>query len=96
MRLSPDELRLVLVVCAIAFVSGGVGALVGALRGRAAFGFFLGLILGPLGWLFTMLMPDNRRQCPACRGPVHPEATRCRHCSAELPPILKRELRRVI
>lgn len=33
-------------------------------------------------------MPDDDRSadsgCPHCFGPVHPDATRCRHCGAQL------------
>lgn len=30
-------------------------------------------------------MPPGRVPCPWCRGPVHPIASRCRHCHSELP-----------
>lgn len=67
-----------------AFYSGGIGVLVGRWRGREAFGFFMGL------------MPDARRKCPECRGPVPYEARRCRHCASEIPAFAPRENRRVI
>jgi hypothetical protein len=42
-------------------ISGLIGAAIGQARGRAAAGLLWGLILGPLGWLITLLGPNYRK-----------------------------------
>jgi hypothetical protein len=36
-------------------VGGGVGALIGSTKDHAKSGFWLGLFLGPIGWIITAL-----------------------------------------
>ena len=67
-----------LVVCA------WVGSALGAARGRGFFGFMVGLLLGPIGWLFVLLLPREVRRCHACMEVVHPKAQKCRCCGCEL------------
>ena len=40
-----------------------VGLLIGRSRGRGTLGLILGLVLGPVGWLITALLP-KREQVP--------------------------------
>lgn len=61
-----------------------IGSLVGLARGRLFFGFFLGLLLGPIGWIIVALCTDLRHKCPACFGSIDPRATVCRHCGTRL------------
>jgi hypothetical protein len=59
--------------------------------------FFLSLIGSPaLAWLLLLALghatPDiaTHQQCTSCMEWVHPQATRCRFCSAELSSSVKR------
>lgn len=45
-----------------------IGGYIGSFRGRAGFGCFLGLLIGPLGWVIVLLMPDARVK-PSERNP---------------------------
>lgn len=40
-------------------IGGGIGYLLASGRGRGTAGFFLGFILGPLGWIFAAVLPAN-------------------------------------
>jgi hypothetical protein len=62
---------------------GGIGALIGRARGRISSGLVWGVLLGPLGWLVTALLPDHRLECPLCKGTVPQGAVRCMHCGYE-------------
>lgn len=61
-----------------------VGALIGRLRGRAGLGCLLGFLLGPLGWVITLLCADARPRCRECRGVVPADARKCLHCGTDL------------
>jgi hypothetical protein len=63
---------------------GGIGAVIGNVRGRPGDGFGLGLMLGPLGWIITLCLPHAGLKCPECMGVVPAAARRCRHCGSEL------------
>jgi len=66
----------------------GIGAALVA-QSRGADGclwFGLGVLLGPFGLAFAFASGTDRK-CPYCRGRVHPEATRCPKCQAELAPV---------
>jgi hypothetical protein len=56
----------------------------GSSRGRGAFGFTLGLLLGPLGCLIVLLLPKDGRKCPFCLGVIPKEAVTCMHCAKDL------------
>ena len=43
-------------------ISGLIGAAIGQARGRAGAGLIWGLILGPLGWLITLLGPNYKKR----------------------------------
>jgi hypothetical protein len=65
-------------------LSAVVGALIGQSKGRPTAGAFWGLLLGPLGWLVVVSVPDERAKCPECLGFVPDGARKCQHCSSPL------------
>lgn len=67
-----------------ALVSAGIGAVIGNFKRQSQAGFWLGLLLGPIGWIIVMLMPETGRQCPECKGGVPNDARKCRHCGSSL------------
>ncbi len=73
---------------AIAFtiVCGVVGALIGKHKNAIARDVFLGLLLGPIGWVISLLLPARKPKpkCPACGKPVETGDKHCRHCGAAL------------
>src|SRR5215510_9361561 len=62
-----------------------VGAAIGNTRGRSGEGLFLGLLLGPIGWIIVLCLPREGRRCPFCLGVVPDRAVKCLHCSSDLP-----------
>jgi hypothetical protein len=60
-------------------VCGGVGFLIGRSRDQAASGIIWGAILGPIGWIVVLCLPDNRPKCPECKGMIPFGAKRCLH-----------------
>jgi hypothetical protein len=68
-----------------AVVMGGIGAAIGARKARTGFGFVLGALVGPIGWLIVLIMPSNQPKCPACKGDVIKGATKCKNCGSDLP-----------
>jgi hypothetical protein len=64
-----------------ALICGGIGALLGRLRSRITAGFWLGFLLGPVGWLLVGFLEDKTLRCPECFGTVLSGSTRCRHCA---------------
>jgi uncharacterized membrane protein YeaQ/YmgE (transglycosylase-associated protein family) len=70
---------------AVWILSGFVGWCAGYLKGNTTAGLFLGLLLGPIGWLIVMVLPDRQLRCGQCCGVVSNEASRCRHCGERLP-----------
>ena len=67
-------------------VCGIVAAMIGSGKGATGSGFFLGLILGPLGILIAIFMKGNRRKCPSCHEVIDPTAMKCPKCQADLTP----------
>jgi DNA-directed RNA polymerase subunit RPC12/RpoP len=63
-------------------VGGLVGALIGATRNNREAGFFLGLLLGPLGWIIAFFV-DARATCAQCKEPINEGATKCPHCGCD-------------
>jgi hypothetical protein len=60
-----------------------VGVIIGSRRNCMLFGFLVGLLLGPLGWVLALLS-DNRQKCPDCLGRLPDGARRCQHCGVLL------------
>lgn len=67
-------------------VCGVVGALIGKYKNAVARDVFLGLLLGPIGWIVSLLLPAHkpRPKCVACGKFVDPGDRHCRHCGAAL------------
>ena len=63
---------------------GTIGGLIGRSKDRTAEGVFLGFLLGPIGWVWTLCLADYRSQCPSCLGRLNTGATRCCHCGQNI------------
>jgi hypothetical protein len=83
--MNDDEIFLGSVAAAILF-STLLGWAIGSARGRAGFGFTLGLLLGPIGCLVVLLLPavERGRRCPFCQGVIPAAAVTCMHCTRDL------------
>ena len=57
-----------------------IGSLIGAARGRRLLGWLLGLLLGPIGWLIVLTLPDARARCRECGAVLNRGARRCAGC----------------
>jgi hypothetical protein len=64
------------------------GWAIGSEKARGAEGFWLTLLLGPLGLLITALLKseadDGLKPCPACAERIQPNAKVCRFCGHEV------------
>ncbi len=65
-------------------ISPVIGALIGNAQGRPGAGAIWGLLLGPLGWLLMVAVPDIRPKCPECGGVVVSGVRRCKNCGTQL------------
>ena len=67
------------VVCAL------VGALIGKYKNAVVRDTLLGLALGPIGWLISLLLPKAaaKPSCRACGKPVEAGDKYFRHCGAK-------------
>jgi len=46
-------------------ITGAIGAYVGRTKGRQTEGMLFGILLGPLGWIIVLLMPENKSSHPS-------------------------------
>lgn len=75
----------------IALCCGIASAMIASSKGRNAAGwFFLGLILGPFGLVFALIVgkegPSNEeRRCPYCAEFIKKGAIVCKHCGRDMP-----------
>ena len=67
-------------------VCGVVGALIGRYKNAVARDVALGLLLGPIGWVISLILPARMPQpkCRACGKSVDVGDKHCRHCGASL------------
>jgi hypothetical protein len=64
-----------------------VGYVIGAPKDREWAGFFLGLLLGPIGWLIVALSaPKPHLRCPHCGGAIAAGYPVCKNCGRDLRP----------
>jgi RNA polymerase subunit RPABC4/transcription elongation factor Spt4 len=63
---------------------GIVGAMIGSRKGAGCAGFLLGIFLGPIGIIISIVMKGNRKSCPYCKELVQAEALKCPKCGAAL------------
>ena len=59
---------------------GAIGALFGWRRQRVVFGFVIGVLLGPIGWMLILILPPRILKCPHCKGVLEFHAGRCSFC----------------
>lgn len=88
----------ILLVLILWIVFGIIAAVIASEKGRSGCGgFALGVLLGPFGILWALLMRRDQaniddtalksgemKKCPACTELVRVEATKCRHCGEDL------------
>ncbi len=65
-------------------VSAAIGAFCGSFKRNSLYGFLLGALIGPLGWIVVLLLPTKGPLCPSCKAAYNPGATRCCHCGSEI------------
>ena len=68
------------IVCAL------VGALIGKYKNAVVRDTLLGVALGPIGWIISLLLPAVKAKpaCPACKRVVDASDRHCRYCGAAL------------
>ena len=64
-------------------ICGPLGLIAGLMKDRVLEGLFAGLLLGPFGLLWIVLI-GGRKTCPFCRNRVHDKAVVCQHCQRDL------------
>jgi len=81
-----DDAISVLLVLGLPLINGLIGAIIGDRKGRQGAGFFLGILIGPIGWLAVGFGPDfsKKTTCPFCAEDIKPEACICKHCGRDL------------
>lgn len=67
---------------------GFLGVIISKEKSRLA-GFFLGLILGPLGLLIAIAIrlqqkKDKQKTCLFCKKSIHVDALKCPYCQSDL------------
>ena len=74
-----------------AFICAMIGGGIGSNKNNGLGGFFLGGLLGPIGWVIVLMLPDpTMSECPECKGKCPGEAKRCRHCGVEFSTLVRR------
>ncbi len=63
---------------------GIIGAMIGSRKGAGCGGFLLGILLGPLGVIISIVMTGDRKPCPYCKELIQKDAVKCPKCGAGL------------
>lgn len=66
------------------FIWGVLSAIVANRKKNPLLGFLAGILLGPIGFLFSFFVTDKRRKCPECGGTIPDAVKRCKHCGVTL------------
>ncbi len=67
-----------------------VGILIGLRKKQVVSGAVWSLLLGPIGWIIVLALPNRGRKCPFCGGALASEdAVKCVHCGSDIPPVEK-------
>jgi hypothetical protein len=62
-------------------ISGAIGSAVGGRRDNSTIGLFLGIFLGPIGWIIAAIL-DYPEKCAVCGGGIPKNVAICKHCGS--------------
>lgn len=66
-------------------IFGGIGHAIGKSKKREDDGLMWGILLGPLGWIITALLPEKFDwECPYCDMGLKKKSRICHNCHSEL------------
>src|SRR5665811_1329100 len=75
---------LILVMLFSAVLFGIPSGIIGARKGMAGGGFWLGFLLGPIGLIIALVARGNRIPCSSCKELIQPDAKVCPRCQREV------------
>lgn len=84
------EIQGIMEILAWVIIGSLIGGFIGSAKNQASTGVWLGLLLGPLGWIIVAVLPAvSAAQCPHCHGGVDGVAAVCCHCGRDIRPAVK-------
>jgi hypothetical protein len=66
-------------------INGAIGYMIGKSKNDVRDSILITVLLGPIGWLISLIDKGNLRNCPFCAEEIKPDAKVCRHCERDLP-----------
>jgi hypothetical protein len=75
-------------------IGGAIGYAIGTMKENGKAGFWLGALLGPVGWIIAAII-DYPTKCPECRRGCPESATKCQHCGCGFARVGEHKLARV-